>query len=52
MKPGPHRTGPDQEKVKPGPEAKTRTGLFFKPGPDRTGKIETRTGGDYPNRKK
>ena len=45
------RTGPDREKIKPGPETKTRTGFFLKPGPDRTGKIKTRTGGENPDRK-
>ena len=45
------KPGPDRKKTKPGPEVKTRTGFLFKPGPDRTGKIKTRTGGENPDRK-
>ena len=37
-------------KIKPGPEVKTQTGSFS--NPDWTGKIETRTRGNYPNRQK
>ena len=51
MEPGPDLTGPHQKKMKPGLEVKTWTGIGFKPGLDQTGKYETRTGGDYPDRK-
>ena len=46
------QTGLNRKKMKLGPAVKTRTGFLFKPGQDRTGKIKTRTGGDYPDRKK
>ena len=38
--------------MKPGPEAKTPTRFFVQTRTDWTGKIETRTGGDYPDWKK
>ena len=46
------KSAPDRKKTKPGPKVKTRTGQFLKPGPDRTGKTKTRTGGENPDQKK
>ena len=50
MKPGPDWGGPEKNETRT--EVKTRAGFIFKPGPDRTGKTETRTEGAYPDRKK
>ena len=51
MKPGLDRTEPDWTKNETRTRGENPHRIFFKPGPDWTGKIKTRTGGENPDPK-